>query len=89
MIDHGGTRLAVLTVAYRKGGVRMKTVDTKGRLAQLGAADFDDQPEAVGRIELPVPFAPKDPVFRHEVGDALRAGARSRGARGVMRLAVA
>jgi ATP-dependent RNA helicase HelY len=81
VIDHGGVRLAVLSVAFRKGGVRMKAVDTKARLVALEASDFDEEPEAVGRLELPVPFGPKDPVFRHDVATLLQRARVTRGSR--------
>jgi ATP-dependent RNA helicase HelY len=55
---------------------------TEGRdLVRLGTDDFDQAPQPVGQIELPVPYAPRNSAFRRDVADRLRR-VRVRGARG-------
>ena len=66
-------RVAVLTVARRRGGaVRVRVITPKRRVLNLGSTDFRDRPDVLGRITLPIPFAPHDKGFQHEVTDALR-----------------
>jgi ATP-dependent RNA helicase HelY len=75
-----GRRLAVLTVAYRKGGsIRVRGIDRKGELVTIGVEDLDGPPERLGRLDLPRPYQPNNRAFQHQVADALRrarAGAR-------------
>ena len=72
VIVHGGDRLAVLSVAFRKGHPRMHVVDERSRPRTLGVDDLSDLPRAVGSVELPVPYNPNNRAFQHQVGDALR-----------------
>jgi ATP-dependent RNA helicase HelY len=76
--------LVVLTVARRKGGaVRVRAVTAQGRLLNLGSTDFEERPDVVGRITLPVPFAPDDRGFQEDVAVGLRAlGANAKQAAG-------
>jgi ATP-dependent RNA helicase HelY len=46
-------RIAVLASAHRKGGMRLTGLTTRRDQVHLTAADFDDPPRAIGRIELP------------------------------------
>jgi ATP-dependent RNA helicase HelY len=71
----GETRLAVLSVASRKGRPRMHAVDDRGAPRTLGPDDLGDALRAVGTVELPVPYNPNSRTFQHQVGAALR-GAR-------------
>ena len=65
--------LAVLTVARRKGGaVRVRAITAQGRMLNLGSTDFEERPDVVGRITLPVPFAPDDRGFQDDVAVGLR-----------------
>ncbi len=65
-------RLAVLTVAHRRGGaVRLTLVDGAGQPAILGEADFDRAPHRRASMTLPVPFLPGDKAYRRSVGRAL------------------
>jgi ATP-dependent RNA helicase HelY len=65
-------RVAVLSVAHRRGGtVRVRAITPARRVLHLGAADFDEPPEVVATIELPTPFAPKSPAFQRAVSQAL------------------
>jgi ATP-dependent RNA helicase HelY len=60
-------RVAVLSSAHRKGGVRMHTVTTRRDLITLTAVDFDAPPRAIGKIELPADYAPNRHDFQREV----------------------
>ncbi|MGZ4786377.1 MAG: DEAD/DEAH box helicase, partial [Acidimicrobiales bacterium] len=73
----------VLTVARRKGGtVRLRVLTKRGRVVSLASSDFADRPEVVGKVALPVPYAPDDRGFQQEVADELRGlPAPRRGAR--------
>jgi ATP-dependent RNA helicase HelY len=65
-------RAAVLTVATRKGqGVRVKAITTDRTQVPLSAPDFTSPPHAVGRVELPTPFAPNRQGFQREVARLL------------------
>ncbi len=64
---------AVLTVARRKGGtVRLRVLTKRGRVVSLASTDFVERPEVVGKVTLPVPYAPDDRGFQQEVADELR-----------------
>src|SRR5690606_12728117 len=73
VIDVGGSagRAAVVSVANRKGGgpgaVRVRAVSTRRKLLTLGADDFDEPPEVLATIELPVPYTPHQTKFQHAV----------------------
>ncbi|MCU1453501.1 MAG: superfamily helicase [Acidimicrobiales bacterium] len=69
----GGRRLAVLTVAQRKGGGgKVRLVDTEGKAVMLGVDDFDEPPERVAALTLPQPFEPRSSKFRHRTAEILR-----------------
>lgn len=67
-----GTRLAVLSVAFRKGHPRLHVVDERSKPRTLGVDDLSEPPRAVGTVELPEPYNPNNRAFQHKVGDALR-----------------
>ncbi len=67
-----GTRLAVLSVAVRKGVPRISAVDDRSKLGTIRADELVDPPRAVGTVELPEPYNPNNRAFQHQVGDALR-----------------
>jgi ATP-dependent RNA helicase HelY len=67
-----GTRLAVLSVAFRKGNPRLHVVDERSKPRTIGADELVDPPRAVGTVELPEPYNPNNRAFQHKVGDALR-----------------
>jgi len=69
-----GGPVAVLTVARRRGGaVRVRVITPRRRVLNLGSSDFRDRPDIVGRLTLPVPFAPHDKGFQQEVSQGLHA----------------
>ena len=65
-------RAAVLTTASRKGaGVTVRVVTANRVLVPLSAAEVDSPPKALGRIELPTPFAPNRKDYQREVARLL------------------
>jgi ATP-dependent RNA helicase HelY len=68
---HG--RVVVLAHEHTRQGVPRVLALSEGReLVRLGPDDFDDPPTPVGRIDLPVPYAPRSSRFRRETADRLR-----------------
>jgi ATP-dependent RNA helicase HelY len=67
-----GVRLAVLSVAFRKGNPRLHVVDERSKPRTIGADELTEAPRALGTVELPVPYAPNNRAFQHQVGEALR-----------------
>jgi ATP-dependent RNA helicase HelY len=67
-----GVRLAVLSVAFRKGHPRLHVVDQRSKHRTIGADELVEPPRAVGTVELPEPYNPNNRSFQHKVGDALR-----------------
>jgi len=67
-----GGLAAVLSVSQRRGGgVRVRVIGVSRRVLPVGEQDFDDVPDVVGRVDLPVPFAPRSVSFQRDVADAL------------------
>ncbi|MGH9211765.1 MAG: DEAD/DEAH box helicase [Acidimicrobiales bacterium] len=73
VVEVAGQRLAVLSVAFRKGGaVKVSAIDRNGNRATLGVASVDGPPQRLGAIDLPSPYAPNNRAFQHRVAAALR-----------------
>jgi ATP-dependent RNA helicase HelY len=73
VIEVAGRRLAVLSVAFRKGGaVKVQTIDEGGDRTTLSSGSLGEPPAQLGTIELPVPYAPNNRAFQHQTADALR-----------------
>jgi ATP-dependent RNA helicase HelY len=73
VVDVEGERLAVLSVAFRKGGaVRAQTINAAGERVTLDGSSLSEVPARVGHIDLPVPYQPNNRDFQHQVADALR-----------------
>ena len=64
-------RAAVISTANRKGGTRVTVVTTRHDLLMLSGSDFDDQPTALGRIDMPADFAPHRNDYQREVASRL------------------
>ncbi|MBI4884222.1 MAG: DEAD/DEAH box helicase [Actinobacteria bacterium] len=64
-------RVVVLSNAHRKGGVRLTGLTTRRDLLMLTAADFDEPPTAIGRMELPADYAPNRNDFQRRVAATL------------------
>ena len=67
-----GDRVAVVSVAFRKGSPRLHVVDERSKPRSLTADDLAEPPRVVGAVELPAPYNPNNRAFQHQVGDALR-----------------
>ncbi|MGQ0832126.1 MAG: DEAD/DEAH box helicase [Microthrixaceae bacterium] len=67
-----GARLAVLSVAFRKGHPRLHAVDERNRPRTINGDDLREPPRSVGSVDLPVPYNPNNRAFQQQVGDALR-----------------
>lgn len=67
-----GARVAVLSVAVRRGNPRLQVVDERSRSRTLGADELAEPPRALGTVELPEPYNPNSRAFQHQVGEALR-----------------
>ena len=64
----GHDRVVVLSVSNRKGGaIRVKVLNARRNVLQIGARDLDEPPTVVGHITLPVPFTPMKPKFQKAV----------------------
>jgi ATP-dependent RNA helicase HelY len=73
VVEVEGERLAVLSVAFRKGGaVRARAVDTDGERVELDLDRLTEAPVRLGTLEMPVPYEPNSRTFQHEVADVLR-----------------
>ncbi|MGZ4740655.1 MAG: hypothetical protein ACXVLM_15645, partial [Ilumatobacteraceae bacterium] len=60
-------RVAVLASAHRKGGMRVTGLTARRDLVMLTSADFEEPPRALGKIQLPVEYAPNRHDFQKEV----------------------
>jgi ATP-dependent RNA helicase HelY len=67
-----GHRLAVLSVSHRKGGLRVRVIDTDARVEILGEDDFDGPPPAQAALRLPEPFDPRDRAVQRQLTAQLR-----------------
>ncbi|MBA3267579.1 MAG: DEAD/DEAH box helicase [Acidimicrobiia bacterium] len=64
--------VVVLSTGQRRGGdVRLSALTADRRHLTLSLRDFPAPPRAVARIELPSPFAPRNPVFQRTVARSL------------------
>ena len=69
----GGGWAVVLRHDGGRGNHKLLVLGADGTVLRLGAADFDRTPVQVAFVEMPRPFAPKNPAFRREVAGRLRA----------------
>src|SRR4029078_12324345 len=60
-------RVAVLASAHRKGGMRVTGLTARRDVVMLTAADFDEPPRALGKIQLTSHYAPNRHDFQKEV----------------------
>ncbi len=74
-LEHGrySGRVAVLSVANRKGGIKLQTLTPTRHTITVADPDFRVPPRVLGQVELPVPFAPNRQSFRRDVARALDA----------------
>jgi ATP-dependent RNA helicase HelY len=73
VVRRRGGRVAVLNHEHRRGGGSRLVAVTPGRdVVRLGPQDFDTPPRRAGSIDLPTPFAPRNPSFRRQAAERLR-----------------
>ncbi len=72
VVGHRGGRVVVLKQDHGRGGAKVLALSAGRDLVRLGPSDFDRPPRPVASIELPRPFAPRNPAFRRAALDALR-----------------
>ncbi len=87
VVPRRGGRLVVLAHDHRRNGsTRVLALGTGRSLVRVGPDDFDAPPQRLATIELPQPFAPRNPAFRRVATERLRrarladGGGRDRGA---------
>ena len=65
-------RVVVLATGSRRGGdVRVSALAADRRHLSLSTRDFPVPPRVVGRVEMPTPYAPRNPAFQRSVAQAL------------------
>jgi ATP-dependent RNA helicase HelY len=73
VVRRRGGRVAVLSHEHRRGGGSRLVAVTPGRdVVRLGPQDFDGPPRRAATIDLPTPFAPRNPTFRRQTAERLR-----------------
>jgi ATP-dependent RNA helicase HelY len=72
--NHKGPQLlVVLAVSHRKAGVvKVRATGTSARPVTLDTSTVDLPLVALSRVDLPVPFRPKDPDYRRQAAQLLR-----------------
>ncbi|MEI8335254.1 MAG: DEAD/DEAH box helicase [Actinomycetes bacterium] len=68
-----GGRCVVLRHEGGRSGTRILVLGADSTLTRLGPADFETAPQVVGDLDIPTPFAPKNPSFRRALAGRLRA----------------
>ena len=64
-------RGAVVTVAHRKGTIRLQVLTTQRSVLTLDPADFIRAPVALAQVKVPSPYAPHRQTFLREMGRSL------------------
>jgi ATP-dependent RNA helicase HelY len=73
VVRRRGGRVVVLNHEHRRGGgSRLVAVTPSRDVVRLGPQDFDTPPRRAASIDLPTPFAPRNPSFRRQAADRLR-----------------
>ncbi len=62
----------MLSVAHRKGRVRLRVVDPDANVVTLDPDDFDEPPFAAGVAALPEPFDPRNRIVQRRLAGAVR-----------------
>jgi ATP-dependent RNA helicase HelY len=68
----GRGRYGVLSVAHRKGGVRVNAIDPDAHVSNFDPDDFDDPPVRAGSVRLPEPFDPRNRIIQRRFAGSLR-----------------
>jgi ATP-dependent RNA helicase HelY len=73
VVRRRGGRVAVLNHEHRRGGgTRLVAVTPSRDVVRLGPQDFESPPRRAATIDLPAPFAPRNPAFRRQAAERLR-----------------
>ena len=72
VIRFGGHRFAVLSVTYRKGGLKLRVIDPDAHVSVLEPEDFDEAPVRAAAVSMPEPYDPRNRVFQRQVANQLR-----------------
>ena len=68
-----GGRVVVLSHEHRRSGSpRIVGLSADRKVVRLGPDDFDAPPRRSATIQLPDPFAPRNPAFRRQAAERLR-----------------
>ncbi|MEX1007496.1 MAG: DEAD/DEAH box helicase [Acidimicrobiia bacterium] len=68
-----GGRVVVLSHEHRRSGSpRIVGLSADRQVVRLGADDFETPPRRAATIQLPDPFAPRNPAFRRQAAERLR-----------------
>ncbi len=74
VVEVAGQRVAVLSIAQRKGGgARLRGIGVSGEPVSIGLDEMIAPPERLGRLDVPRPYQPNNRAFQHRVADELRA----------------
>lgn len=69
----GPRLLVILAVSHRRGGaVKVRATGTSAHPVDLHVANSGGQLTPLARIDLPVPYQPKDPAYRRQAAALLR-----------------
>jgi ATP-dependent RNA helicase HelY len=68
-----GGRVVVLSHEHRRSGSpRIVALSPSRQVVRLGPDNFDTPPRRAATIQLPEPFAPRNPAFRRQAAERLR-----------------
>jgi ATP-dependent RNA helicase HelY len=74
VVEVAGQRVAVLSVAQRKGGgARLRGIAATGNPVSIGVDEMLAPPTRLNRLDVPRPYQPNNRGFQHRVADELRA----------------
>ena len=76
--EKGPRLLLVLATAQRKHSTRIEAITPRGSVVRIDASAAAEPLEALGHVQLPVPFTPHDQGFRREAAARLRRVNRKR-----------
>ena len=83
VIEVSGAALAVVSSSHRRGSVEVRAVDRNGLLETYEPEDLDEAPTPIARVDLPVPFIPRERASqRHLANNLRRAATRGRDPKG-------
>lgn len=72
VIRFGPQRYAVLSVSYRKGGLKLRVVDPDAHVSTFEPDDFDQPPARAATVAMPDTYDPRNRLFQRQVANQLR-----------------